>query len=78
MKFALDAIRAKRALVTANPRVGRIRWKIPVAILAVRSKLERHDPITFAAEYVRFAGSNAPQAWRAAIIANPAADANDE
>jgi hypothetical protein len=61
MKFALDAIRAKRALVTANPRVGRIRWKIPVAILAVRPKLERHSgPITFAAEYVRFAGSNAP------------------
>ena len=41
-QFRLHAIRAKRALIGANPRVGRIRRQILIAILAIRPRLQSH------------------------------------
>src|SRR5260370_31950452 len=38
----LDAVRTERAFVTADARIHRSRRKILVAILAVRSELQRH------------------------------------
>src|SRR5579863_1626668 len=42
-KFALDTVGAERALVTANARFLGGGREVPVAILAIRSKLQRHD-----------------------------------
>src|SRR5262245_17948833 len=41
-QLGLDAIRAERAFIRANPRIHCIRRQVEVAIFAVRSKLQRH------------------------------------
>ena len=43
VKLGLDAIRAERAFIGADPRLRRIRRQVLVAIFAVRPKLQRHD-----------------------------------
>ena len=43
-ELVLGAVRAERALIAADPRFHCIRRQIPVAIFAVRSKLQRHGP----------------------------------
>ena len=42
VQLGVDAIRAERAFVGANPRLRRVRRQILVAIFAVRPKLQRH------------------------------------
>src|SRR5215471_12701238 len=41
-QFRLDALRAERAFIGADPRIPCIRWQVTVAIFAVRSELQRH------------------------------------
>src|SRR5579863_1092750 len=45
VKLALDAVRAERALVSADARLRRVSRKVLVAILAVRPELQRHDHV---------------------------------
>ena len=42
VQLVLDAIRAERAFIGADPRVHRIRRQVLVAIFAVRPELQRH------------------------------------
>src|SRR6266478_9230697 len=43
-QHALDAIGAERALVAADPRIGRVRRQILVAIFAIRPEFEHALP----------------------------------
>src|ERR1700735_2640163 len=62
-KLVVDTVRAERALIAADARFRRARWEIPVAIFAVRPKLQRHGRLSC-------------QARR--IMANQTPDAKDE
>ena len=42
VQYRVHAVSTERAFVGADPRLGRIRRQIPVAIFAVRSNLQRH------------------------------------
>ena len=42
LQLGLDAVRAERALIAADPRFRRVRRQVLVAIFAVRPKLQRH------------------------------------
>ena len=42
VQFVLDAIRAERAFIGADPRFRRVRRQVLVAIFAVRPELQRH------------------------------------
>src|SRR6266478_5125474 len=44
-QHALDAIGAERALIAADPRIGRVRWQILVAIFAIRPEFEHAPPL---------------------------------
>ena len=48
VQLVLDAVRAERAFIGADPRLRRIRRQVLVAIFAVRSKLQRHDRLAIA------------------------------